>query len=55
MVLEMIALESDSEGNADGQVGHHAQGAVGQRPLHAEASVVRDLVHAYKDTRRRVT
>ena len=44
----MVPLEGHGEGQPDGQVGEDAEEAVGQRPLHAEAGVVRDLVNGWK-------
>ncbi len=44
VVLQVVALERDGERDPDRQVGEDAQEAVGQRTLHAETGVVRDLV-----------
>ena len=48
MVLEVVALERDWEGNPDRQVGEDAEKSVGQRSLNAEARAVGNLVNTCK-------
>ena len=45
VVLEVISLECHREGDADGQVGEDAEGAVGHGAVEAEAGAVGDLMN----------